>query len=187
MDILVVDNGTYYLSHLTRLLKKHHCRIIRYSEIDSVCPNDFDAIILSGGHDFPVSGNQTRLQKEIDLVKKSKRPIFGICFGYELIATALGAKLRLLRKKEKGIADIQVVAKDKIFNNIDSFQVFENHRWVIVRGSSDNLKVLARSRDGIEIIKHKSKSIYGVQFHPEMFVQQTCGDEILNNFLNLIH
>lgn len=116
---------------------------------------------------------------------KSKKPIFGICFGFELIASAFGAKLKLLRKRDKGIADIQVVKKDKIFDNIMTFQVYESHRWV-VKELSDKLQVLAVSRDGIEIVRHKSRRIYGVQFHPEMFVQQTCGQMIFNNFLKLI-
>ena len=40
-------------------------------------------------------------------------------------------------------------------------------------------------KDGIEAIRHKTYLIYGVQFHPEMFVDKTCGDEIFHNFLRL--
>jgi GMP synthase (glutamine-hydrolysing) len=78
-----------------------------------------------------------------------------------------------------------VVEPDKIFVNIPNFQVFESHRWV-VREPINEFKVLARSKDGVEVIKHKNKPIYAVQFHPEMFMDQTCGDECFNNFLNSV-
>lgn len=42
------------------------------------------------------------------------------------------------------------------------------------------------SKDGVEIIKHKQKIIYGFQFHPEMFPDQTQGDELFANLINLV-
>jgi anthranilate/para-aminobenzoate synthase component II len=45
---------------------------------------------------------------------------------------------------------------------------------------------LAESRDGIEIIKHKFKNIFGLQFHPSVFPEKTYGNEIFNNLLNIL-
>ncbi len=185
MRILIIDNGTSYLPQLKKLVANHIFEVAEYSKIDSASAENFDAIVLSGGHSFPVSGNSERLQKEISLVKNSKKQIFGICFGFEVIAEALGAKLELMQIKEQGILDIQVVSPDEIFLNIPNFQVFENHRWIVKEPASEML-VLARSKDGIEAFKHKTKPIYAVQFHPEMFVEKSCGDEIFYNFLNSI-
>ncbi|MCR4328733.1 MAG: gamma-glutamyl-gamma-aminobutyrate hydrolase family protein [Patescibacteria group bacterium] len=185
MKVLIVDNGTSYLPQLENLLIGSLSRAIKYSEIDSIDADDFDAVVLSGGHGFPVSGNEERLQKEISLVIDSKKPIFGICFGFEVVARAFGAKLELMQNKERGILDIQVVVPDELFLNIQNFQVFESHRWV-VKEPAEDLMVLARSKDGVEAIKHKTRPIYGVQFHPEMFVEKTCGSEVFHNFLNVI-
>jgi len=185
MKILIIDNGTSYLSQLENLLSDHSYQVVKYSEIDSINTDTFDATILSGGHDFPVKGNEEKLQKEIDFVKNSKKPIFGICFGFEIIASAFGAKLELMKSKERGIIDIEILEPDEIFSNIPNFQVFESHRWVVKEPASE-LIALASSRDGIEAIKHKTKPIYAVQFHPEVFVKKTCGDEIFQNFLNSI-
>ncbi len=185
MKVLIIDNGTSYLQQLENLLSKHAFQVIKYSEIGSVDLNDFDAIILSGGHAFTVEGHTAQLEKEIDLVKESTRPIFGICFGFEVIAQAFGAKLELMKSKEHGILDIEVIESDDIFLNINSFQVFESHRWVVKELPKDFIS-LARSKDGIEAIKHKTRPVYAVQFHPEMFTEESCGDEIFNNFLNII-
>lgn len=103
-----------------------------------------------------------------------------------MIANVFKAELNLMENKEKGIVDIEVIEQDKLFSNIPNFKVFESHRWV-VQDAGDNLKALAKSRDGIEVIKHKILPIHAVQFHPEMFVEETCGDEIFNNFLKTIN
>jgi GMP synthase (glutamine-hydrolysing) len=185
MKILVVDNGTSHLSELKNILSSHDFGIVKYHEINSVNADDFDAIVLSGG-DFPLKGNEAKLQEEIDLIKNYQKPIFGICFGFEVIAYVFGAKLKQLRSKEQGILDLKVIEPDQIFLNIPNFQVYEGHRWVINK-PTDEIIALARSKDGIEAIKHKTRPIYAVQFHPEMFVKETCGDEIFNNFLKLVN
>mgnify|MGYP003393175454 CR=1 FL=1 len=185
MKILVIDNGTSYLPQLKNLLSGHDICVINYSEISATDINSFNLIILSGGHKFSVKGSDEQLNQEMELVKNSSKPIFGICFGFEVIAYTFGAKLKLMESKELGVIDIRVVESDKIFSNISNFQVFESHRWIIEESVSD-LTVLARSKDGIEAIKHKNRPIYGVQFHPEMFVEKTCGDELFSNFLKTI-
>ncbi len=182
MKILIINNGTKYFSQLKKLLVNIPFETIKYSKINSVDPNKFDAIILSGGHKFSVQGNENRLQNEINFIRNAKTKIFGICFGFEIIANAFGAKLERMRSKEKGILEIKVLKQEKIFSNLPNFQVFESHRWV-VKEAAENLLALARSKDGIEAIKHKTRPIYAVQFHPEMFVDKTCGDEIFYNFL----
>ena len=185
MKILIINNGTKHLAQLKKMLIDLPFEVVNYSKIDADQAKDFDVIILSGGHKFPVHGNEKLLQKEIDLIKISRSKIFGICFGFEVIACAFGAKLKLLQNKERGIVNIKIIKTDKIFSKIPNFQVYEGHRWVIERVAGD-LIALARSKDGIEAIKHKNRPIYAVQFHPEMFVDKTCGDAIFYNFLNLI-
>lgn len=186
MRILIVDNGTSYLPQLEKLVAAHDVTTIKYSGITSCDINDFDAAILSGGHDFPVYGNEDRLRAEIEFVKNFNKPLFAICFGFELVAHTFGAGLALMQHKEKGILDIQIIVPDQVFSNITEFQVYESHRWSVAELSDDCI-ALARSKDGIEMIKHTTRPIYASQFHPEMFVDKTCGDEIFNNFLRIVN
>lgn len=184
MKTLIVDNGTKHLSRLKKLISNSSLEVVSYSEIDTVDPKKFNAVILSGGHNFPVYGNESQLQKEIDFIKNSEAKILGICFGFELIAQTFGAKLELMEERERGILDIQVLENSEIFADVPNLRVFESHRWVVKEPIGD-LIALARSKDGIEAIRHKSRPIYAVQFHPEMFLDKTCGDEIFFNFLNM--
>lgn len=185
MRVLIIDNGTSYLPQLKNLLGDLLFEVIKYSDINVAYAKKFDVIILSGGHNFPVYGNEKLFQNEIDLIKTSKAKIFGICFGFEIIAHAFGAKLKSLQSKKRGIIDIEILNSDEIFLNMPNFQVYESHRWIVDKVEGD-LVALVKSSDGIEAIKHKDRSIYGVQFYPEVFVDKTCGDEIFYNFLKLI-
>ena len=185
MKLLIIDNGTSYLPQLLNLVGNNFYCVIKYFELDSINIRDYDAVVLSGGHDIPISGNEDVYKTELDLVRNLEKPIFGICFGFEIIARAFGAKLEQMPVREHGVLDIEIVEPDKIFVGIKDFQVFESHRWVVKEPIKD-LLMLARSKDGIEAIKHKIRPIYAVQFHPEMFIEKTCGDEIFRNFLNIL-
>lgn len=185
MKILLIDNGSKYLEKLKSLVSAHSLIIKKYTEIDIHDQEEYDLIILSGGHIISVVGHEDDFGKEINLIRSTKTPVLGICLGFELIAYTYGAWLERLETKENTVLDLHPTAEDPIFKNINVIKVYENHRWVITKESPD-LHGLAISEDGIEIIKHKSKLIYGFQFHPEMFVSQTQGDEIFANFIKIV-
>ncbi len=185
MKILLVNNGTSYLAGLKDLLLGLPFLTVNYGQLGAIDARDFDAIILSGGHDLPVRGSEKFFEKEMQLIRESQKPLLGICLGFELIASAFGLELELMDTKENGIINIKTSKYDPIFSGIESFKVFESHRWV-VKETNEDLIALAYSKDGIEVIKHKTLPIYGVQFHPEMFVDQTCGEKIFRNFLKII-
>lgn len=185
MNILIIDNGSNYLEKLKTLISPNSPVVKTYSQINQLDYDQYDLIILSGGHTFPVVGNEHRLSQEITLIQHTTTPILGICFGFELIAHTYGAKMQRMPTNEKAILQISKLVDDPIFTNIHDLNVFESHRWVV----SDPGKILlplAKSKDGIEIIKHPDKPIYGFQFHPEMFLDQTQGDELFANFMKIV-
>ena len=176
MNIFLFNNGTKYLDELRRLLGKYG----QTSERENA-----DIIVLSGGHQLSVAKHPESYTDEIELIKSASVPILGICLGAEMIAYAFGATLTPLEKMEKGLIDIEIVKNDGLFSGITNFKVYENHKWAITK-LSDNLEGLARSESGFEIIKHKTKPIYGFQFHPEMCEDKGCGDEIFDNFFKKV-
>lgn len=185
MKTLIIDNGSSYLPSLTRLLSPYSPTIEKYSDLQTLKPDEYNLIILSGGHSFPVVGNEGKLAQEMTLIQHTTTPIFGICFGFELIAHSFGAKMLRMKTKEKKLLHINKLKDDPIFANIGDIKVFESHRWVVT-DSGEHLIPLAKSKDGIEIIKHVEKLIYGFQFHPEMFPDKTQGDELFANFMKIV-
>ena len=185
MKILIVDNGTSYLGKLQDLLAGHHVEIEPFGGPGLDRAGGFDLIILSGGHEMPVMGNEALFEREIELIRQGDIPMLGICLGFELIAHAFGSTLQLMENGEKGIVEIYPSIKSRLFAGIDKLVVYESHRWVVDE-ISEELVELARSDDGIEMIQHATAPIYGFQFHPEMFPDQTVGDDIFRNLVQEI-
>lgn len=177
MKILLIDNGTTLLNKLKALIPGDEVTHA-YDDVD-VDTHNFDLAILSGGSKYQLVGNEDKFEKEINFIKNTKIPIIGICFGYELVATAFGATLKELPENKKGMYEVRVLDESL---GVGVIKVYENHRWVVDQ-LPEVFDVLAVSDDGLEIIKHKNLSIYGMQFHPENLVEETGGDEL---FLKLL-
>lgn len=183
MNILIIDNETIRLKELISLLKNHKLKIIKRIEIDSFDFSNTDLIVLSGGSNLSIIGNEDKYQSEINLIKNSNTPIVGICLGFQLIAYIYGSNLIKVEGEYQTIIDFKIIENDLIFNNLPNLKVYEAHNWKIDK-VPENFIALAESDNCIQIIKHKNREIYGFQFHPEMFIEETCGNEIFENLLN---
>ncbi len=117
------------------------------------------------------------------MIKNSSIPIVGICLGFQLIAYIYGSNLIKSKGEYQTIVDFNIIENDFIFNDLSNFKVYEAHNWKIDKVPKDFI-VLAESDEAIQIIKHKNREVYGFQFHPEMFINETCGNKIFNNLLN---
>lgn len=185
MKILIIDNGSKYIESLKRLVAPYSPVIKKYTQVSTTDQNKYDLIILSGGHTIPVIGHESEFTQERNLIIKTTTPILGICLGFELVAHCFDAKMLRMQAKEKAILGIEKLQQDQIFTNLRELRVYESHRWVVTYAGK-HLIPLAQSEDGIEIIKHQNKLIYGFQFHSEMFPDQTEGDELFANFIKIV-
>lgn len=166
--ILVVNNKTALLPEIKNWLKDAPY-VIKDREDDWGPIGSYSHIILSGGHGHSVTGHADFYRKELDLIshfKEGSTTLIGICLGFELIAYAFGSTLELLPQKDAGEVDIEATGDDPMFRGVQKMRVFESHRWTIKK-LGDELEVLAKSKDGIEAIRHTVLPIYGFQFHPE--------------------
>ena len=163
--IVLIDTGTKY-SIIRNILRMGY-RVIRvpwdvsFSDIISHKPK---GIIISNGPGDPKVCNIT-----IDTALKlfdSSLPMLGICLGNQIIALAAGGDTYKLkfghRGQNKGCTDI---------NTNQTFITSQNHGYGVKSNTLDKTGFKAwyiNSDDNtIEGIKHKSKPIIAVQFHPE--------------------
>ncbi|MCK4730238.1 MAG: gamma-glutamyl-gamma-aminobutyrate hydrolase family protein [Candidatus Aenigmarchaeota archaeon] len=182
MKILLVNNITKHLEELREILKPHEITTVNFQELPKNY-SDFDCIILSGGSKYKVKNNEEIYKQEIELIKNSEIPVFGICLGFELICHFYGEKIEMLKEKKRGLRNLEIIEKDSLLKGIEKLSVFEAHRFYVKKVK--NLILLAKSEIGAEIIKHREKPVYGVQFHPEIRLEKNQGTKILTNFLKL--
>ncbi len=152
---------------------KQICIIVKHYK--SISKNDLNkacCIIIAG---TALKDNEYMQHvKLFDWLKHCNKPVLGICAGMQIIAKIFDQ--HITRKKRIGVSYISLThhAKhDELLNNIKGkkLKVYELHNFAIECKSidkSNNFLVLAKSRGIAEIIKHKTKPIYGVLFHPEV-------------------
>lgn len=127
----------------------------------------------------------------IDIVKNFGEdiPVLGICLGHQAIAAAFGGKVVLANEIYHGkSSQIQVRGND-IFEGVGrKIDVMRYHSLVVDRSSlPTELEVIAETtKDNVVMaIRHRTKKIYGLQFHPES-VFTPKGKKMLQNFVEAI-
>ena len=120
------------------------------------------------------------------LVRLPQVPVLGICFGMQYLTVAAGGALaRLPANRQDPVWPIEVLGKDPLFTGIARPRCVENHSWQVAR-PAPGYRVIARSSDGIEGIRHERLPRAGVQFHPEYHRQPGAtahGELLLMNWL----
>ncbi len=124
-----------------------------------------EGIMLSNG-----PGDPTSIPEAIATIKtlmnEDNLPIFGICLGHQLIALAGGAKTYKMKFGHRGANHpVQDVVTGKV--SLTS----QNHGYAVDEDSLAQTDFVVTHRalnDGTnEGIKHKTKPIFSVQYHPE--------------------
>jgi len=193
LNVLLIDNDTHYKQKLRALLKDHTLTIIDYTQISQIEQTDYDVIVLSGGGIKTEDGRRRSLKRfshlyedQIALVNEAKVPVIGICLGCQIIGHAYGAKLsRQFKIRRKGLSDIVAIRQSKIMGGLNEATVFQSNRWIIT-DLPEELICIAASDEGAEIIRHRSKPLYGVQFHPERRAGKNDGAKLFNNILKVL-
>jgi GMP synthase (glutamine-hydrolysing) len=150
--------------------------------------NDPELVILTGSN-FMLAKADTRMvfQQEMDLVREIELPFLGICFGHQLIGAAYGSEVVDLGHTVRDFKEIRLIGNDPLFDGLpSSIKVSESHRQILNRVPKEFRNLAESASSSIEAIVHKSRPIYGVQFHPERTDDKhPHGRTILQNFLKI--
>lgn len=116
------------------------------------------------------------LRTELDLIRSAAQrgqPVLGICLGAQLIAKALGASVKRGAASEIGWRSIELdpaASADPVFADLPSpTTVFQLHNDTLEL--PDGATRLAHSPEAPNQAFRWGRSVYGVQFHPEMTEQ----------------
>ena len=185
--ILVVDFGSQYTHLIARRVRELgvYSKIvfpeITIPEIKKLSPK---GIILSGGPKSVYEKDSLNIGDEVfDYLVEKEIPILGICYGYQLIAYKMGGNVKREQRKEYGVANVEILDSEGIFKDLErkeivwmshSDQVFEIPPNFVVTSKTDTSPIAA--------FRNNSKTIYGLQWHPEV-VHTKNGNKILSNFV----
>ena len=189
--ILMIDNYDSFVFNVEQYLKEmtdDEVITVRNDviTIDDIKKMNPDKIIFSPGPKHPKdSGICLEILNNID--ELGNIPILGICLGHQAIGMNFGGEIRRLENPLHGkTSEITVLSENSVlFKNLPKkFKVMRYHS-LYVDNIPEELEVTARSEDGVAMaVEHKSKNIFGIQFHPESFFTE-YGKNMIRNFLNI--
>ena len=102
-------------------------------------------------------------------VAASGTPTFGICFGHQILAQALGGEVqRNPHGREMGTVGIERVAHDPIFEGLpDRFHANVTHIDSVVQAPPGAVSLARSALESHQALRF-TETCYGVQFHPEI-------------------
>jgi GMP synthase (glutamine-hydrolysing) len=182
--IVILD----FCSQTTQLIARRLRELNVFSEIipyDKFPKNikDIKGIILSGSS-FSVCEPKAF---KIDLhTLPQDIPILGICYGAQFIVESYKGKVEATHNREYGRAVLSYIDKnDPLFRNFPSgSQVWLSHSDSITELPKDFIKIASTPDLEIAAYRVKSKKIWGVQFHPEVY-HTVNGMLLFENFLDI--
>ena len=182
--IAVIDLGGQYCHMISRRLRDLGVRTdILDPGTSKRDVEKYAGIILSGGPRSVYEPGAPKIDKHI---LDAKRPILGICYGHQLLAQYLGAKVEA-GKAEYGKTTLKKLRNaGSLFKDTPSLQTVWMSHADTVRELDHRLVPLAQT-DSCEVaaFRDPSQRIFGVQFHPEV-AHTAFGTHILENFTRRI-
>jgi anthranilate synthase component 2 len=142
------------------------------------------AIVISPG-----PGTPARAGRIVELIRANASiPLLGVCLGHQAIGEAFGGRVIRGRVPVHGkVTEVQH-AGSRLFGGCPSpMRTARYHSLVIDRETLPDVLVVDAESDGqtIMAVSHKSRPVFGIQFHPESY-GTIGGDRVISNFLEQV-
>jgi GMP synthase (glutamine-hydrolysing) len=181
--VLVVDYGAQYAQLIARRVREAHV----YSEIvPSSMPTEEmlarrpTAIILSGG---PTSVYAQGAPRTDPALLTAGVPVFGICYGFQAMADALGGTVAHTGGSEFGRTQLTVTDPGVLMRTLPPMQrVWMSHADAVTVAPAGFAVTAATAGTPIAAFENVERGLAGVQFHPEV-MHTEHGQTILRHFL----
>ncbi len=183
--VLVVDFGAQYAQLIARRVREASV----YSEIvpssittAEITAREPAAVILSGGPSSVYADGAPRIDPALF---ESDIPVFGICYGFQAMAQALGGSVDRTGRREYGATELTVTDPEAalLHGMPERLGVWMSHGDAVSR-APDGFAVTATTTDTpIAAFENVQRRLAGVQYHPEV-VHSEFGQEVLRRFLH---
>lgn len=189
MKTLIIDNYDSYTYNLFQLVAEvtgYKPTVIKNDQVsfEELMKLDFYNVIISPGPGRPDREEDFGICKRV--IKELNKPILGVCLGHQGIWYLNGGEIILAPRPVHGEISKIYHNDSGLFSGLkQGFEVTRYHSLICKPEELQDINVDAKMEDGIIMgISHKTKPIYGVQFHPESICSE-YGREIIENFFKL--
>ncbi len=181
--VLVIDYGAQYAQLIARRIREAKI----YSEVvpstmsvsDMLLKNP-QAIVLSGG---PSSVYATGAPQVDPKLFETGLPVFGICYGFQAMANALGGQVTKTGLSEFGATTLKVTEPGCLFAGLPQMQNVWMSHGDSVQVAPAGFQVTATTAGApVAAFENLAAKLAGVQFHPEV-MHSEHGQKVLEHFL----
>jgi GMP synthase (glutamine-hydrolysing) len=181
--VLIFDFGSQYGQLIARRVREQNvfCQVVRHdlpaSRVAELKPR---GLIFSGGPSSVYEKGAPHCDPKLfDL----DIPILGLCYGMQLACYYLGGEVKPAPSREFGRAHCHITDADGLFQGVPAETVvWMSHGDQVQRVSGDWLPMAATDTCPLAAVRHRSRPVFGLQFHPEVS-HTPYGSRILRNFL----
>ena len=186
--ILVIDNYDSFTYNLVHYLNELGAETLVHRNdamsVEAALSLRPEAVLLSPG---PKTPNDAGICLGLLANAPDALPIFGVCLGHQAIGQAFGGEVVRAGALMHGKTSAIHHDNRGIFAGLKNpFTATRYHSLAVEQTAlPPELEVTARTEDGeIMGLQHRTRPIFGVQFHPESIATE-CGHELLGNFLDI--
>jgi GMP synthase (glutamine-hydrolysing) len=181
--VLVVDFGAQYAQLIARRVREArvYSEVIPHSAtVEEIKAKDPQAIVLSGGPSSVYEDGAPQLDPALfDLGV----PVFGICYGFQAMAQALGGMVARTGTSEYGRTQLKVIG-GQLHSGLPSAQPVWMSHGDAVTSAPPGFDVVASSTGApVAAFENPGRRLAGVQYHPEV-LHSPHGQQVLSRFLH---
>jgi len=181
--VLVVDFGAQYAQLIARRVREArvYSEVIPHTAtVDEIKARDPQAVVLSGGPASVYADGAPQLDPalfDLDV------PVFGICYGFQAMAQALGGTVARTGTSEYGRTELKV-SGGELHSDLPSEQPVWMSHGDAVTAAPEGFDVVATSAGApVAAFENRARKLAGVQYHPEV-LHTPHGQQVLSRFLH---
>ena len=210
------DKGPGRLEHLKEIagrfedIARRPCEILHYTAFSSerIMDEKASALVLSGcstfwdHYDLRTFGRLFTFLRNAAAGRINAPPVLGTCGGHQVLALAFGVSVEHMRwvgqgqpdhstregwLLESGFQKVYLRRRDSLFRGLPNPMVMlESHYDHALRVPPGFLWLARNQTCRVQAMRHRTRAIYGVQFHPERYdAAHPHGRALLANFFRL--
>ncbi len=181
--VIVIDFGGQYNQLVARRVRECnvYCEIYSYKiELEKIKEMNPKGIILTGGPNSCYEEGAPSYSKELF---ELGIPVLGLCYGAQLMQFVLGGKVERAAVREYGKTLVSIDNSSELFHNVASETICWMSHFDYISQVAPGFKIVAKTADcPVATAENAEKSLYAIQFHPEVLHTQE-GTKMLSNFV----